>query len=520
MQTQPSTSQPAGWSTGARSSSTQRVSDNMLLLLIGAAVVIFHILTNGQYGFHRDELDILLNARQLDWGYVAYPPFTPFIARIGLTLFGSSLVGLRLFPALAQGIVVILSGLMARDFGGGRWAQATAAVAVAISPVALTTGTLIQYMSFDYLWWVLLSFCTVRLLRTEDPRWWMGMGAAIGLGMMTKYTMLFFAAGLAVSILITSSRRYFRSPWLWAGAGLALFIFLPNLLWQVQHDFISLDFLSAIHARDLSWGRADGYLPEQLYVAANPFTLPLWIAGFVFCFFAPAGKKFRPLAWMYLATFLLLLVSRGRSYYLAPAYPMLLAAGSAWLGSWVQSLPRSKATWIWAGLAALLSLGALLAVLTSKPVVPVGSALWDRAMELNLTAAEMIGWPDLAQQVAAVFAALPPEEQAAAAILAGNYGEAGALDLYSEEYGLPRVISGANSLWARGYGDPAPETVIVVGFEGQYARRYFRSCQAAGQVSNRYGVRNEESSRHRTIFICRQPWHPWPEMWPDMQWFQ
>jgi hypothetical protein len=152
--------------------------------------------------------------------------------------------------------------------------------------------------------------------------------------------------------------------------------------------------------------------------------------------------------------------------------------------------------------------------------MPAGSALWDTAMDMNPTTAEMIGWPDLAQQVALVYAALPPEEQAAAAILARNYGEAGALDLYREEYGLPPVISGANSLWARGHGDPAPETVIVVGFEGQYPRGYFSSCQAAGQVSIRYGVRNEESSRHRTIFICRQPWRPWPETWPDMQWFQ
>ena len=218
-------------------------SDNSLLILIGIGAAIFHTLTNGQYGFHRDELDILMNARQLDWGYVAYPPLTSSVARLGLELFGASLQGLRLFSAIGQGVVVYLVGRMAAALGGKRLAQVMAALAVGIAPAALTAGTLIQYMSFDYLWWVLLAFCTIRLLASDNPRWWLGMGAAIGLGMMTKYSMAFFAAGLVAGILLTPARRYLRSPWLWAGAGLAVLIFLPNFIWQVQHDFISLDFL-------------------------------------------------------------------------------------------------------------------------------------------------------------------------------------------------------------------------------------------------------------------------------------
>lgn len=520
MHSQSASKKQADSISGTPASSAHRVSDSALLLLIGGGVMMFHILTNGQYGFHRDELDILMNARQLDWGYVAYPPLTPIVARIGLTLFGTSLVGLRVFSAMAQGIVAVLVGLMARDFGGGRLAQVAAALAAAISPVALTSGMLIQYMSFDYLWWVLLSFCTVRLLRTDDPRWWLGIGTAIGLGMMTKYTMIFFVAGLAVGILFTSMRRYLRSPWLWAGAGLALLIFLPNMVWQIQHQFISLDFLSAIHARDIEWGRTDSFLYDQLYVTANPFTLPLWVAGLIFCVIAPGGKRFRPLAWMYLATFVLMLVSRGRSYYVGPAYAMLLAAGAAWVEIWLHTLSKRQSRWVQAALIVMLLCGAGLAVVLIKPVVPINSALWDVTVDVNDTSAEMVGWPDLVQQVSDIYQGLPVEEQAVAAILAGNYGEAGAFDLYGPEYNLPPMISGSNSLWARGYGDPAPELVIVVGFEGYYALRYFESCQAAGQVRNRYGVKNEESSYHTTIFVCRQPKRPWSEMWPDMQWFQ
>lgn len=516
MQTQPSASPPVTMPETA----VHRISDNMLLLLIGVGVVLFHIFTNNQYGFHRDELDILMNARQLDWGYVAYPPLTPFLARLELMLFGTSLVGLRFLPALAQGVVVILVGLMARDFGGGRLAQVVAALAVAISPMALTAGMLIQYLSFDYLWWVLLAFCVTRLLRTEEPRWWLGIGTAVGLGMMTKYTMAFFVAGLVVAVLITSTRRYLRSPWLWAGVGIALLLFLPNLLWQIRHDFISLDFLSAIHARDIEWGRTDDFLIGQLHTAVNPFTVPLWVAGLLFFFLAPAGKRFRPLAWMFLTTFGLLWVTNGRSYYVGPAYPMLLAAGAAWVDSWLHTLSPRGAWWVKAGLAAMLLVGGVVAVLIIKPVAPINSPLWDVTAEISDTNSEMVGWPDLAQQVADIYASLPAEQQATTAILAGNYGEAGALDLYGPEFGLPPVISGSNSLWARGYGDPPPETVIVVGFEAGYARRFFASCQPVGRVTNQYGVTNEETTYHTTIFVCQRPWQPWPEMWAEMQWFQ
>ena len=201
---------------------TKRVSDLAVLALLGTGIALLHILANGQYGFHRDELDIIMNARQLDWGYVAYPPVTPAIARFGLALFGESLRGLRLFSAVGQGVVVVLVGLMARDFGGRRPAQILAALAVAISAAALTAGTLIQYMSFDYLFWVLLAFFVVRVLVSEDPRWWLGVGAAVGLGMMTKYTIIFFVAGLAAAVLLTRDAARAALPlavgWRRAGA--------------------------------------------------------------------------------------------------------------------------------------------------------------------------------------------------------------------------------------------------------------------------------------------------------------
>lgn len=495
-------------------------TDNLVLVLFAFCGVLIHILLNGQYGFHRDELDFIMSARQLDWGYVSYPPITPFFARIGLELFGESLRGLRVLPAFAQGIAMVLAGLMARDMGGKRNAQLLAAFAVFISPISLMGGTVIMYFAFDYLWWVLVAFFTVRLLTTDDPRYWLGIGAAIGLGMLTKYTMGFWVLGLVAGVLLTEARKYLRSKWLYLGAGLAVLILLPNLIWQVQHDFISLDHLTAIHARDVEWGRTEGFLPMQLYETTNFFSLPLWVAGLIACLFGGSMKRFRILAWMFVVTFILFLVSKGRSYYTGPSYVMLMAAGAVWFEGWLGTKPERARR---AGLGLLWGLqviGGLVFITGSTPIAPINSSVWEITSSLNGEFVEMIGWPDLAAQVAEIYGSIPEAEKPRTAILTGNYGEAGALDLYGKQYGLPRVISGANSLWYRGYGDPEPETVIVVGFDLSYARGFFNSCDYAGTVKNSYGVRNEESTRHTSLYVCREPRQPWSTMWPRMQWFQ
>ena len=245
------------------------------LIFLALCLVALHTLTNGRYGFHRDEVATLDDARHLACGYVAYPPVTPLIGRLELVLFGTSLAGFRFFAAVAQGLVLVLAGLMARALGGGRLSQIVAALAAAIAPVALASGALFQYVAFDYLWWVSAAYCMIRLLQSEDPRWWPAIGAAIGLGMMTKYTMVFLAAGIVAGVLLTGARRYLRSRWLWCGVALSLLIFLPNLVWQIQHHFISLDFLASIHARDIRIGRTGNFLSHQFLVGANIFTVPL-----------------------------------------------------------------------------------------------------------------------------------------------------------------------------------------------------------------------------------------------------
>jgi 4-amino-4-deoxy-L-arabinose transferase-like glycosyltransferase len=498
----------------------EQKTDTLFLLAFAFCGVLIHILFNGQYGFHRDELDFIMNARHLDWGYVSYPPITPFFARIGLELFGESVRGLRVLPAIAQGIAMVLGGLMARDMGGRRNAQLMTAFAVFIAPVSLMGGTVIMYFSFDYLWWVLVAFFLVRLLATDDPRYWLGIGAGIGLGMMTKYTMAFWVIGLIAGILLTPARKYLRSKWLYLGAALAILICLPNLIWQYQHNFIALDYLSAIHARDIQWGRADDFLTNQLIETTNPFSLPLWTVGLSLCLFSASMKRFRTLGWMFVVTFMLFLVSKGRSYYTAASYVMLLAAGAVWFEKWLER--RSEKTrklgssLLWGALV----IGSLIGIILMKPIAPINSPLWDFTSSVNEEVIEMVGWQDLTAQVAEIYQSIPETDKPRTVILVGNYGEAGALDLYGKQYGLPLIISGGNSMWYRGYGNPEPETVIVVGFESAYAHNCFNSCKPVGVVKNSYNVRNEESSRHTSLFICNQPRRPWSDMWQQMKWYQ
>lgn len=488
------------------------------LILIALATILLHALTNSHYGFHRDELATVDDARYLAWGYVAYPPVTPFIAHIAFALFGASLVGLRLFASLAQAIAIVLTGWMARELGGMRTAQVLAALAAAIAPVSLAAGALFQYVTFDYLWWVLSAYFMIRLLKSEDERCWLAIGAAIGLGMLTKYTMGFLVAGIGVGVLLTPARRYLKSPWLWSGVALSLAIFLPNVIWQIRHAFISLDFLNNIHARDIRIGRTKNFLIEQLFVPANPFTIPIWLAGLAYYFSRP-GKRYRALGWMFVVVFVLFFAARGRGYYMAPAYPMLLAAGAvAWERRLANASPqraRLRRAIQWSAIA----VGAAIAIALVVPIPPVGSAWWKISDKVQDDWREEVGWRDLVKEVAQARDSLPADDRARAGILAGNYGEAGAIDLFGAAFGLPKAISGVNSYWLRGYGDPPPQTLIVVGLPRDFLTESFESCELAGHVTNRYGVLNEETREHPDIFVCRGLRQPWPEFWKQFRYY-
>jgi hypothetical protein len=484
-----------------------------MLLALSAVTLIVHLLTGGRYGFHRDELATLDDAKYLAWGYVAYPPITPFFARLSLELFGTSLTGFRFFAALADAVAVVFAGLITHGLGGRRAAQLLTALAVI--PFCLGAGTLMQYVSFDYLFWILTAYFLARLLSSDDPRWWIGVGISIGLGMLTKYSMLICVAAIVVAVMLTGLRGHLKSKWLWIGVGCSLLIFLPNFLWQLRHDFVSLDFLRHIHERDVRIGRTRTFLSDQLLLTL--FSLPLAIAGLYFYFFSGNGRRFRALGWIYVVPFALFFILRGRGYYLEPAYPVLFAGGSVWAEDCLAKTRRVWARPVWVSLWAAMAVNVLLTAAFMLPFAPINSRWWRITLKINGDFAEEIGWPELAETVAHIRGSRLADERSRIAILAGNYGEAGAINLYGSLYGLPMAISGVNSFWNRGYGDPPPQTLIVLGYSRTFLQQHFESCELAGRVRNAYGVANEETRDHPEIFVCRRLRESWPEFWRTLR---
>jgi len=480
--------------------------DVVLLAAMAAVKLVFHLVTNTQYGFHRDELATLADARHLDWGFVAYPPLTPFLGRVSLMLFGTSLTGFRFFAALAQSVAMVVTGLLARRFGGTRAAMIVAACAVAIAPVSLAASSLMQYVSFDYLLFVLLVYFVVRLVDSGDARWWLAIGAAIGLGVLTKYTVAFFVAGLVAGVFATPLRAHLRSKWLWIGAALSVVLALPNLLWQTQHDFITLDFLKHIHERDVRIGRTSHFFADQFLVSANLFTAPLWLLGI---WTLARSQKYRVLVWMAAVPLALFVLAHGRGYYTAPLFPMLLAAGAA-------ALPHRR--WAYATASVLLLLG-VSAALVVLPLAPIHSRVFDFAVANNHDLVEELGWPELTGEVARIWNTIPAAERAQTAIFCGNYGEAGAIDLYGPAYGLPPAISNVNSYWLRGPGPVAPTTLIILGSERADLEPLFASVELAGHTPNPWHVRNEETAEHPDIYLVRRPKQSMAAIWPRIRSF-
>jgi 4-amino-4-deoxy-L-arabinose transferase-like glycosyltransferase len=481
----------------------------MPVFVIAALFGLAHVLTNGQYGFHRDEWQFLSDAQHLDWGFVPYPPLDAALEHLGLKMFGLSLVGLRLFSVLAQVLVIAFSGLMARDLGGSRLAQIFTALAVALSPAPMADATEFQYSSFDMLWWVLIAWSVIRLLRDDEPRWWMAIGLFAGLGLQTKYSIAFELAGVLGGVLLTDARRHVMSGWFWAGGAVALLVFAPNLVWLVRHDFVSYHFLQGIHARDVNEGRADGFLRDQFLINANLVAAPVWLAGLVAYF---GDRRYRMLAWMYVVPLLLFLFARGRFYYVSAAYPMLLAMGSVVGVRWLYSL---RPTWR-VGITTLLFTGVFaIGVYAALCIVPFASnGPWrEFALRHNGDLREEVGWNELVAQVAAIRDALPPAQQADLGIVVGNYGEYGSIALLGEKYHLPTPISAVNSGWLRGYPQMPPGTVIVLGSSRARADELFTGCRLAGHSRNAWGVVNEESQYHPDIFVCGPMRKPWSELW-------
>lgn len=480
--------------------------------LLSVAIVFFvvHLYANHQYGFHRDELQFISDSKHLSWGFVTYPPFTPFVAFVSRLLFGESLFSYRIISSLVFSLLLLISGLIARDLGGNRLASVCTALACAASPVLQFSGSVLMYMIFDYFWWALSAFFIIKLIK-GNPLYWIGVSISMSMGMMTKYSILFFAICVVISILIVPERKMFLNRYFPIAIALAVILVLPNALWQVRNSFISYDFLSHIHARDIAWGRTEGFFTDQISDCIGYAIFPLVLAGAWFLSFNDKMKRFRPVLIWTTTVLLLFALMKGRGYYCGALYIPLVAAGSVFLE---QQAIRFHSQRIYrSAICVFLLVNALVTSALVLPLAPAGSQWFKVILSLNDTYMEQFGWEELAQDVAHIRDSLLEHERESCGIMAGNYGEAGALEYFGRQYRLPKIMCGTNAFYDRGYDEREVQTVVVLGLDRNFLERMFESCELVGYSRNSLNLPNEENRFHREIYLCRGPKFRWVEFW-------
>ena len=485
---------------------------------LAVAKLTLHLVTNGLYGYHRDELYYLASGNHPAFGYVDFPPFTPLVAGLDALIFGNSPWMLRLVPSLVGASLVVLAALIACELGGGRGAQILAAVSTATSLLLLGSNWLFQTVTFDQLWWIASLYVMARLLRTGDARLWLVIGGLLGLGLETKLTIIALGVGMAAALLLTTPRPQLRTRWPWLGFVVAVALWSPNLVWEHLNGWPTLEFLSG-HGQVIG---ATGSMSLNFdsggmlaFVAFQPVligivTLPLWLMGWYFLLRHP---RHRPLGVAALVAFLVYLPV-GKAYYPGPLIPVLLAAGCVQLEATAAGRGWRHALRI-AAIAMVVQ--AMVALPLLLPVVPQSSLARFGLDEARKDYADTVGWPQLVGQVAEVYDQLSPEERQTTAIVAGNYGEAGAIDLYGPALGLPAALSPQLTFW---YWKPAhvnAQTVVAVGVDESDARPLFAEVSRVASVQAVDGVRSEEVGR--PILLCRGPLVPLDDIWPQARRF-
>ncbi|MEY2423773.1 MAG: hypothetical protein QOI95_3840 [Acidimicrobiaceae bacterium] len=479
------------------------------VFVVAAVKVAFFLAIAGMWGIHRDEFYYLAGGRRLDWGYVDHPPITPLLYRVGETAFGSSQTALHTMPALLAGVLVIVTALLARELGGGRTAQVIAAMGVAVAPMFLTTSHFTSTVTVDILLWSIGLLLFARLLRTRDERLWLALGVVAGIGLLNKNTMLFWGIGVGGGLLFTKDRSLLRSRWLAGGIAFAAVAMVPYLAWQARYDWPTIEFLRSLQSHTDDISNPILYFPFQL-VLLGPLLALVWISGMLWLLRSDEARRFRAIGAGYLVVLVLIFVLRGKAYYVASWYPALFAAGSVRLERVGR---RSLRTYV-----LVLIVAGMTAAPFALPLVPADSSAARFVAGQNTELGEMLGWDDMAQQVADVAHSLPDDEQAQLTILTENYSEAGAIEFWRSSLGVPQPIARQNSYWIWGYG-PAHEngTVVAVGFRREELTPFFTDIQLARTVTNSEGIHNKEYGAE--MVICRGQRLPWSEIWPRLKVF-
>lgn len=489
--------------------------------LLAAAVVALQMFTNGRYGYFRDELYFLACSDHLAWGYVDFAPLVAFVARASSVVLGDSLHALRFLPALAQGAEVLLTGLVARELGGKRFAVFVSALCVAVSPVILGNATRLSMNPFEPLFWMGSVYFLLRAVNANTPRLLLWCGVLLGFGLENKHSTAFFIASLGVGLLLSPTRRLLLNKWLWLAAAVAFLIFLPNLLWQYTNHFPTLEALRNVQKTHKNIELPPLPFLRQQIMMLLPLSAAVWIPGLAYLLLSARMRTFRFLAFTYVVFLAVMMRLHGKDYYLAPIYPMLFAAGGV---VWEIVLVRSRLGWLRYALpAGILALG-MVAVPLNVPVLPPDKIVpYMNALGVGISRTEThdngplpqhfgdeFGWQEMVAATAQVYNALPAAIRAKTGILAGTYGDAGAIDFFGPRYGLPKSISPHQNYYLWGPRNYTGESVILLHYSLADAQRSCESVQIGPALNPQYGMQEE----HYTILVCRNSKVPLSEAWP------
>ena len=488
----------------------------------GILTFVLHLAASGGYGYQRDELYFVSCARHLAWGYVDQPPLIAVIARIALGLFGDSLTALRLLPALAGAVTVVLTGRLTRSLGGGPFAQGLAMLAIALAPFYLAVGNLLTMNAFEPLLWMGAAYLFIRAEETNALWLWAALGAVVGLGLDNKYTMFFFEGCGLIAIALTPARRVFRLPGFYLAAAIAALLVAPTLLWQYAHGWPQLEVLRhASSDKNVVVGPLAFYLQQVLMM--NPLAAPLWIAGLVYLLMSPETSRLRWYGYAYFILSALYLALGAKVYYLAPIYPVLIAAGGVPIERFLRNLQWARVAYP----VALFASGALIAPM-AFPILPMPTYLaYQRLLDPRSIKmerhpvgmvpqhfADMLGWDTLVSSIAQVYDALPPAEQREAAILTGNYGQASAIDFFGPRYHLPHAISGHNNYYIYGPRGASGKVVLAIGVDPSLLRGEFRKVERVGTFHDAYLLPDQNTL---PIYKCTQPILSMADWWPKVR---
>jgi hypothetical protein len=502
-------------------------SDGMLeVWAIAIAAFVFHLIFNNRYGYFRDEFDYIMCGRHLAWGYVDQPPLTPVLSRLFIALFGESLRAVRLMPVLAVSAVIVVSGMIARELGGRRFAVALVAVAVFAAPMYMSDASLLTSNSLEPLLWMGCVYFAILAVSRDQPRYWLWFGVVAGIGLQEKYSILVLGFGVVVGLLFTPQRRFLFSKWMWIGGAAAFLIFLPNLIWNVENQWPFVQLMRNIKAegRDVLLSPWQYFLHQFLLL--DPAVAILWIIGTAALLFSPRFRPYRFLGWAFLVGFASFTTLHGKDYYLSPIYPVFIAAGAIVIDD---AIDRTRQSWLKPAVFILIlaisatftpfvvpvfSVDHFLAYMNKFPIKPPRSEHSHERAPLPQTYADQFGWNEIVSEVLVAWNRIPVDERKDCAIFGQDYGQTGAIDFLGQRYGLPQSLGGHQSWWLWGPRGYSGNCMIVLDDRREVLEGLFEHVELVGTTpDNPYAL-----ERQLPVYICRgAKFGTLAQVWPKLK---